>query len=38
MHQVRTAKTEALLLGDFNAKASLWGMDNTDRRGEVLAE
>lgn len=35
---IRTATTEILLTGDFNAKHPEWGCPRSDRRGEVLAD
>lgn len=36
--QVRQNREEAVIVGDFNAKSPQWGLDTTDRRGELVAE
>ncbi|XP_022161818.1 uncharacterized protein LOC111027709 [Myzus persicae] len=35
---IRSANTEILLTGDFNAKHTYWGCPQNDRRGEILAD
>lgn len=35
---LQTNKKEAIVLGDFNAKATEWGSPTTDRRGQLLTE
>ncbi|KAL4104700.1 hypothetical protein QTP88_019982 [Uroleucon formosanum] len=35
---IRSANTEILLTGDFNAKHTYWGSPLNDRRGEALAD
>lgn len=36
--RIRTLTEKAVIGGDFNAKSPQWGMNYTDRRGEVLIE
>ncbi|KAK9718499.1 Endonuclease-reverse transcriptase [Popillia japonica] len=38
MQNVASRSTNAIIAGDFNAKAPLWGSPLTDRRGEYLME
>ncbi|KAK9730942.1 Endonuclease-reverse transcriptase [Popillia japonica] len=36
--ELRSTNLEAVIAGDFNAKASMWGSPVTDARGEYLME
>nr|CAH7763998.1 unnamed protein product [Callosobruchus chinensis] len=38
MEHARSSSRQFLILGDFNAKSSLWGPQPTDIRGNYLAE
>nr|CAH7755103.1 unnamed protein product [Callosobruchus chinensis] len=38
MEHARSSSRQFLILGDFNAKSSLWGPQPTDNRGNYLAE
>lgn len=35
---IRTVTMKAIIAGDFNAKSPLWGMNFTERRGQLLSE
>lgn len=38
MHEVRSRKRDAIILGDLNAKSPAWGSPNEDARGAYLSE